>query len=80
MESLATFLGDKLGLDPDAIFIQRVHRLGTRSKWRGMRGQQAKHRSIIAAFRDFPDVELILANAKKLKGTTYGINRDYRKK
>ena len=44
-----------------------------------MRGQQAKHRPIIAAFRDFPDVELILANAKKLKGTTYGINRDYPK-
>ena len=79
MESLATFLGDKLGLDPDAIFIQRVHRLGRRSKWRGMRGQEAKHRPIIAAFRDFPDVELILANAKKLKGTTYGINRDYPK-
>ena len=30
-------------------------------------------------FRDYEDVELILDNAKKLKNTPYGINRDYPK-
>lgn len=71
--------GGKLELGPNAIFILRAHRLGRRSKWRGMRGQQVKHGPIIAAFRDFPDVESILANAKKLKGTKFEINRDYPK-
>ena len=36
-----------------------------------------KHRPLIACFRDYPDVELILSNANKLQGTRYGINRDY---
>lgn len=87
LEVLCDFLGDKLGLDPDAICIQRAHRIGTRSYMRGGRGQGrgqesyasvlGKHRPIIAAFRDYQDVELILSNAKNLKGTNYGINRDY---
>ena len=32
---------------------------------------------MIAGFRDYPDVELIISNAGKLKGTRFGINRDY---
>lgn len=72
---LSTFLGDKLSLDREAMCIQRVHRLGRRKR----RGQAFKHRPIIAAFRDTQDVELILSNAKRLKGTPYGINRDYPK-
>ena len=34
-------------------------------------------RPLIVAFRDFQDVELILSNASKLQGTSFGINRDY---
>ena len=70
------FLSDKLHLDHDKIFIQRAHRLG-KLKQRSHRGGQPKHRPIIAAFRDYPDVELILSNADKLGGTSCGINRDY---
>ena len=55
--------------------IQRVHRLGRRKR-PGRLGQAFRHRHIIAAFTDMHDVELILSNAKRLKGR-YGINRDY---
>ena len=72
---LSTFLGDKLSLDREAMCIQRVHRLGRRKR----RGQAFRNRPIIAVFRDTQDVELILSNAKRLKGTPYGINRDYPK-
>ena len=76
VSTLNAFLTDRLNLDPDAIFIQRAHRLG-KIRQRPHRAGQPKHRPIIAAFRDYPDVELILSNADKLRGTSCGINRDY---
>lgn len=79
MDSLATFLGDELGLDPDAISVQRAHRFGRMLNRRGVRGQQVRLRPIIAAFKYFLVVMLVLTNAKKLKGKPYGINRDYPK-
>lgn len=76
---LSEFLSDKLGLDPDAIFIQRAHRVGKFKPRRQGSGQSApiNHRPLIAALRDYPDVELVISNAGKLKGTRFGINRDY---
>ena len=68
---MGVFNSDKLGLDPDAMCIQRAHRLG--SQRRG-RGRERKHGPIIAAFRNYQDVELIISNAKKLKASSYGIN------
>ena len=46
---------------------------------RGRPGQpvQIKARPLIAAFRDYPDVELILSNVRKLAGSNFGINRDF---
>ena len=38
---------------------------------------QIKARPLIAAFRDYPDVELILSNVRKLAGSNFGINRDF---
>ena len=76
VSTLNAFLTDRLHLDPDAIFIQRAHRLG-KIRQRSHRAGQPKHRPIIAAFRDYPDAELILSNADKLRGTSCGINRDY---
>ena len=72
---LAQFLSEHLSLDADAIFVQRAHRIGKFKRQRP--GQSVKHRPLIACFRDYPDVELILSNANKLQGTRYGINRDY---
>lgn len=79
MTVISEFLSDKLAIDPDAIYIQRAHRIGRINTRRHGSSQSAptKHRPLIAAFRDYPDVELIISNAGKLKGTTFGINRDY---
>ena len=75
---LSNFLTDKLSLDAEAIFVQRAHRIGRLVQQRPLRpGQRSKVRPIIAAFRDYPDVELILSNVNRLQGTKFGVNRDY---
>ena len=74
-------LANRLGLRPD-VCIQRAHRLGNfnnrrrRFRWGEARPQP---RPIIVNFRDYEVVELILENAKKLKDTPFGVNRDYPK-
>ena len=77
--ALSQFLADHLTLDPDTIFIQRAHRMGRFKHTRGRPGHpvEIKNRPLIAAFRDYPDVELILSNVNKLIGTHFGINRDF---
>ena len=77
------FIKDHLKLDLNP-YIQRAHRLGNPQRGRRNRaplrpGQQQSPRPIIACFRDFKDVEAILANAYKLANTPLGINRDYPK-
>ena len=69
-----------LGLDPD-VYIQRAHRLGNLNRRRRGRGGSlvTQPRPIIAQFREYQVIELILQNAYKLSGTLYGINRDYPK-
>lgn len=77
---LADFLSNYLELDPDNICVQRVHRMGKLNQPRRVglnRSVTVRHRLLIAAFRDYQDVELILSNVKKLAGTTFGVNRDY---
>ena len=74
LQALQDLLADKLDLDPDSICIQRVHRVGRPPSRRF--GGQVRDRPLIAAFRDFQDVEMIILNANKLKGTGYGVNRD----
>ena len=76
---LNDFLSNHLNLDPDYIFIQRVHRIGKLKPppRRGPGPVKPRHRPLIAAFRDYPDVELILSNADILQGSPFGINRDY---
>ena len=74
------FLQKWLGLNPD-MCIQRAHRIGNVNRMRRSRGGKISNqpRPIIVNFRDYEDVELILENAKKLKDTSFGINRDYPK-
>ena len=81
MTLVADFLAEHLELDPDRICIQRAHRVGKPPKPHkfviGQATNKPKHRPLIALFRDYQDVELILGSAKKLKGKGFGINRDY---
>ena len=53
------------------MYLERAHRLG--------RFDRTKTRPIIVAFRDFCDVEDIIAGAPNLRGSNIGICRDYPK-
>ena len=69
---IKSLLCEQLELDSE-IFIQRAHRIGrTERRW----GPNIKHRPIIANFRDYHDVEQIISNAYKLRGSGIGINKD----
>ena len=67
---LQEFIQTKLGVTDD-VAVQRVHRMG-RAKRR-----DGKPRALIACLRDYPDVDRLLRNATKLKGSRYGLSRDY---
>lgn len=73
-------ISEKLGLDSQNMFVQRAHRLGAlkRRRYRGT-ANRPKPRPIIVCFRDYNDVEAILANAFKLRNTNLGINKDFPK-
>lgn len=68
-------------LDIEGVSIQRAHRLGSLgavgSRPGSFASRRAQSRPIIALFRDYKDVERILASAYKLRDTNFGINRDY---
>lgn len=68
--ALRELIRDKLGIEKE-VAIQRSHRLGAK------RDGQTKPRPIIAGLRDYPDVELVMSRASRLRGTRIGISRDY---
>lgn len=65
-EHVQNMLADKMQL-PD-IILERAHRVGQRSEQRA--------RPVVARFLRFSDRELVMRNAKKLKGTNIFINDD----
>ena len=76
---IRNFLQRHLDIDPNLIRIQRAHRLGDLKyrPWGRAGGQRNAPRPIIVGFTEYKDVELIMANARKLAGKDFGINRDY---
>ena len=66
---ISRFLEDKLSID-ELPSIERAHRLGRFNPRKGPR-------PIIVAFSFFRDTEDILSQARSLKGTPFGISRDY---
>ena len=80
VQIIRNFLGRNLELNPN-LYIQRAHRIGSLNRVRRSHGGKitTQPRPIIVNFRDYEDVELIPANAKKLKNTNFVINRDYPK-
>ena len=77
-----TMLADKMGIQED-MFVQRAHRLGQLRRPRSFRYRNNQKlqasRPIIVYFRDYSDAENIVTNSYKLKGTEYGVSRDYLK-
>ena len=77
---LLNFLNQNLKLrddEIDKIAMQRVHRLGFKRRGVAPDGRAWRPRPIIVAFRDFSDKELILVNAKRLKGSAFSIQQDF---
>ena len=71
-ELIHNFLRNDLELVDNIIDIQRAHRLGSKKP-----GNQSP-KPIIVCFKNDSDLQLILANAYKLKGKNQlGINRDF---
>ena len=62
------FILEELGIDRD-MYLERAHRLG--------RFDSTKTGPIIVAIRDFCDTQEILDASSTLRGTEYGISRDY---
>ena len=77
-KSVLDFVYNQLEFDPErSIAIQRAHRLGQRDTRKDRR--RSKPRPLVACFRDFKDVDAIISRASNLKGTDYGISRDFPK-
>lgn len=69
---LRDFLRNRLDIDSNNVYIARAHRLGERNP-----NRRHNSRPIIANFRDFCDIELIMRNARMLRGSHFSINYDY---
>ena len=84
-EIIKAMISEKLNINTENMYIQRAHRLGTLQRrgqiWRTEAHSRAtpKPRPIIVCFRDYQDIEKILANVHLLKNSNIGIHRDYPK-
>ena len=67
-DKVRRFIREELNIERD-LYLERAHRLG--------KYIHGKTRPIKVAFRDFYDVEEILGSAPNLRGTAYGVSRDY---
>ena len=80
LQRLREFLKDQLKLpsnEGEDFVFQRVHRLGRKRTGVTPNGERWRPWPIIAGFRDFCDRETVLGNAKRLKGTAFGIQQDF---
>ena len=70
-EKIMDFLYTELQFEQEHFVIDRAHRVGRRNRKNFLR------RPIIVAFRDYYDVERIIERAYVLRGTRFGVDRDY---
>ena len=71
---ILNFLSDELNIDSTHVSIERAHRMNT-SKRRNQYNDPK--RPIIVRFSNYNDVDNIMNSAYKLKGTSFGIDRNY---
>ena len=65
------FIADRIDLDPQNMYLSRVHRLGPRKI-----GSRNPRRPIIVNFRDFCDTVMIMEKAHMLRNTSYSVAYD----
>lgn len=75
-KTVKDILVSKLGLSQD-IELERVHRIARKESSDGGPSVGNKPRGIIVKFLRFKDRSMVLANAKKLKGSDIYINEDF---
>lgn len=63
-------LSEKLGINMDAVEVERAHRMGETTVG-------GRHRSIIVKFFRWKDKEDVMARANKLRGSNIYLNEDY---
>ena len=63
---------NNLDIDSRQIYITRAHRLGRRNM-----SNSNKNRPIIANFRDYGTVELIMGNVRRLRNTSFSVDYDF---
>ena len=74
---LQDFFESKLDLDLSTMFIQRIHRLGALYR-EGIRPATPR-RPIIVALQDYQYTEYIMGQARMVRSTRFGMDRDYPK-
>ena len=75
---ILNFISDELDIDTSNMCIERAHRLGSLNQ-EMYRGKYDAKRPIIIRLRDYADTEIILEHAYILKGSQFGMDRDYPK-
>ena len=70
------FMADEMRIDTGGMVIDRAHRLGA---IRRNIGRTDPRQPIIVRFRDYRDVDHVMDNAYKLRGSKFRVDRDYPK-
>ena len=70
-DKVRNFVMDKFDIHPDCVGVERAHRVGR------FNPQRQSPRPIIAVFRDYITTENIISQGRLLRGTQYGVSRDY---
>ena len=68
------FIKNELDFDADKMYLARAHRLGPVKKFVGLRKWP-----LIVNFRDYCDIQSIMANAHLLRGTPFSVDYDHPK-
>ena len=69
---LLDFLKNRLDIESRCVYIARAHRLGQRDS-----RKHHQNRPIIANFRDFQNIELIMSKVRQLRNTPFSVDFDF---
>ena len=75
---ILSFIEREMRIDITGMAIDRAHRIGSTIRANSANRDDFK-RPIIVRFRNYRDTDHILENAYRLKGTNFGVDRDYPK-
>lgn len=73
VDLIERFMLYEMDIDPDCVSVERAHRVPMFLP----PNQGDRKRPIIVKFRDYPNTDLVMRHAYKLKGTGFRVDRDY---